>query len=660
MAQTVEDDRSALLMYDALEQLAEEDAMVDDWEDELSELAYLLESPLNLNLATRDELERFPFLTDAQIEHLLAYLYTNQGMATVGELQLVEQMDKRTIELLLPYVCVKPVKERIRFPTFRQLMKYGRHEAVARVDIPFYQRKGYETVYLGPSNYHSLRYQFRYGDYVQAGVTAEKDAGEPMFALYNRRGYDYYSPYLLLRGKGRLKTLALGNYKLNYGQGLVLSSAFRPGKLYTLTDNYRSHAISKHSSTDEFGYFSGLAAEVSLTRHLDMSAFYAYRKLGGTLQDDGSVSSIYKTGLHRSQKEADKRDLFSLQTAGGNVAYRGSWFKIGATGVYYRFSKPYEPRLTGYAKYRLHGSRFYNAGVDYTIFGRNLSWQGEAAKGTKGFALFNQVDWEVADGYKARLIHRFYRHDYWAFFARAFGENSAVQNENGWYAAIEVTPFRYWKFFFSTDFFASQWWNYRVSKPSKGMDVMARATYRPQGEWGFYLQYRFKRKERDITGTGGEVTTPTVQHKARLRFDYTPGSWQLRTTADYTLFGQQGRSGVASSEEHQGFLVSQQAAYAFHFPLTFTVQAAYFHALDYDARVYSSERGLLYTFYTPSFYGRGFRASAVVRYDFGRRLMLLGKLGGTFYQNRNTIGSGNDLIEGNRKCDCQLQLRVKF
>ena len=68
----------------------------------------------------------------------------------------------------------------------------------------------------------------------------------------------------------------------------------------------------------------------------------------------------------------------------------------------------------------------------------------------------------------------------------------------------------------------------------------------------------------------------------------------------------------------------------------------------------------LYTFYTPSFYGRGIRYSAHVRYDLNKTFMFLVKFGQTVYQDRATIGSGNDLIEGNKKTDLQMQLRIKF
>lgn len=81
---------------------------------------------------------------------------------------------------------------------------------------------------------------------------------------------------------------------------------------------------------------------------------------------------------------------------------------------------------------------------------------------------------------------------------------------------------------------------------------------------------------------------------------------------------------------------------------------------DYDSRIYASEKGLLYTFYTPSYYGKGFRYSAHVRYDMNKTFMFLVKFGQTVYRNRKTIGSGNDLIEGNKKQTCKCSSVLSF
>ena len=87
-----------------------------NWENELEELSNRLQEPVNLNSATREQLEQFPFLSDIQIEHLLAYIYIHGQMETIYELQLVEELDRQTIQYLLPFVCIKAINNE---PAFR-------------------------------------------------------------------------------------------------------------------------------------------------------------------------------------------------------------------------------------------------------------------------------------------------------------------------------------------------------------------------------------------------------------------------------------------------------------------------------------------------------------------------------------------------------------
>ena len=647
--------QSLFLWEDNLEELAEETGTTD-WEDELEELSYRLQEPINLNSATREQLEQFPFLTARQVEEIQAYVYIHGPMQTLYELQLVEEMDRRTIELLLPFVCVKPVEEeRSGFPSPRDLLKFGKHEALVRFDVPFYQRKGYEKDYLGPSWYHSLRYAFRRGDYVQAGFAAEKDAGEPFFALHDRQGYDHYSYYIYLQNLGRLKALAVGTYRLSFGQGLVLGNSFGLGKSFSLaTSDYRALGIRKHGSTGEYDYFRGVAATVLAASRWEVSAFYSHRTMDGRVED-GVITSIDESGLHRTQSEVEKRHTFALQLAGGNVTWRGNPFQVGLTGIYYFFDRPYRPNLREYAKYNLQGNRFYNLGLDYRYRLGRFGWTGEAALGKHGYAFLNRLSYDFSPDYRLMLVHRYYAHDYWAMFAHSFGEGSTPQNENGWYLAAEVVPWGGWRFFVSADLFSFPWWRYRISKPSQGTDLRFQATYTPREDLTILANYRFRRRERDVTGTGGEVTLPTWHHRARFRLTYAPGAWKFQTTADYNNFRQQ------TFLPSQGWQCTQSCAYTLPwFPLSLSVQGTYFDTDDYDSRVYVYEKGLLYTFYTPSFSGNGFRCSAHLRYDFGKRLMLLAKLGHTVYRDRDEISSGNDLIRGNQKTDLQVQVRVKF
>jgi hypothetical protein len=501
-----------------------------------------------------------------------------------------------------------------------------------------------------------VKYSFRYSDRLYAGVVAEKDAGEPFAALHNRCGYDYYSFYLLLKNCGRLKALAVGNYRLSFGQGLVVSTDYLIGKtIYASSFNNRSSGIKKHSSTDEYNYFRGVAATVALSRHWDVSGFYSHRSLDGVVTD-GEITSVYKTGLHRSQKEADKKHLFTLQLTGGNISYQQNRIKLGITGIYYVFNRPYEPELTGYSKYNLHGNNFYNLGVDYAYRWHRFSFQGETAVGKQGWASLNRLQYSPVQDVHLMLIHRFYSYNYWAMFAHSFGEGSTIQNEQGYYLGLETSPFAYWKFFASFDLFSFPWKRYRINKSSRGMDGLVQATFTPRANLSMELKYRYKQKERDLTGSKGTLTLPIFHHQFRYRLNYSfKDVFSSRTTLDYNHFHSQDRAADIGYQVTQ--MISSQLPWARLFA---DVQGSYFSTDSYDSRVYASEKGLLYTFYTPSFQGSGFRCSVRLRYELNKHWLFITKFGETIYLDRNEIGSGNDLIRGNKKADIQMQLRIKF
>ena len=630
-----------------------------NWENELEELSNRLQEPVNLNSATREQLEQFPFLSDIQIEHLLAYIYIHGQMETIYELQLVEELDRQTIQYLLPFVCIKDINNEPAFrwkTMLKDAGRYGKNEVLTRLDIPFYKRKGYEHTYLGPSVYNSVKYTFRYRDQLYAGGVAEKDAGEPFAALHNRYGYDYYSFYLLLQNCGRLKSLAVGNYRLSFGQGLVMSTDYLMGKtIYASSFNNRSAGIKRHSSTDEYNYFRGVATTVALTKCLSVSAFYSHRNMDGVVTD-GEITSVYKTGLHRSRKEADKKNLLTSQLTGGNVSYQQNHIRLGITGVYYVFNRPYEPELTGYSKYNIHGNHFYNLGIDYAYRWRRFSFQGETAIGKQGWASLNRLQYSPVQDIQFMLIHRFYSYDYWAMYAHSFGEGSTVQNEQGYYVGLETTPFNHWRFFVSFDLFSFPWKKYRINKPSRGTDGLIQATFTPRTNLSMYLKYRYKQKERDLTGSKGTLTLPIFHHQLRYRLNYSLNDvFSSRTTLDYNHFHSQDRAAT------KGYQVTQMISSQLPWTRLFAdVQGSYFCTDDYDSRVYVSEKGLLYTFYTPSFQGRGFRCAVRLRYELNKHWLFITKFGETIYLNRNEIGSGNDLIYGNKKADIQMQLRIKF
>lgn len=659
-----------------LEEIAEQLITNDEdnayqWENLFEELSDLKENPLNINSATKEQLERFPFLNSQLIENILYYLYKYGAMVSINELMVVEDMDLATFRLLKPFITCQPLEEKTHTPTLKSILKYGKQELSARMDIPLYTRAGYQPFtsdyikenpnkcYLGPSFYHNLRYKFRYTDKVYIGFTAEKDPGEPFFAGNNKKGYDYYSPYFYIRDFGKIRALALGNYRLNYGYGLVMNTDFNMGKTTALnTLLNRESGIKKHSSTDEYNYFQGIAGSIQLSEHFTADAFYSYRQMDGIV-DNRFITSLKEDGYHRIPRDYEKKNSLTNQLIGSNIQYNGKNFELGLTAVYNFFNKVLNPTYRPYNKYYPRGSDFFNLGANYKFFLKKLTWMGEVAMDKdRRMAALNTLRYRPKANFQLIAMHRFYDVAYQSMYARSVGEGSIVQNESGFYLGMEADELWYFKLTAYIDFFYFPWKKYQMTKNgTRGIDGVIQLDYSPTHELDMFIRYRYKNKFKDYNpAEGDKITVPYIQQKGRYQLTYSPNDeLVLKTTADVVYNAYQHK------DPSKGFLIKQSIGYKFpKLPLQLDASVAWFKTDDYASRITVYEKSLLYSFSMPSFYGEGERFSFNTRYELNKQIVLQGKYACTHYRDREVISSGLEQIEGNLKSDLYFQVQFKF
>lgn len=659
-----------------LEEIAEQLITNDEdyayqWENLFEELSDLKENPLNINSATKEQLERFPFLNSQLIENILYYLYKYGAMVSINELMVVEDMDLATFRLLKPFITCQPLEEKTHTPTLKSILKYGKQELSARMDIPLYTRAGYQPFtsdyikenpnkrYLGPSFYHNLRYKFRYTDKVYIGFTAEKDPGEPFFAGNNKKGYDYYSPYFYIRDFGKIRALALGNYRLNYGYGLVMNTDFNMGKTTALnTLLNRESGIKKHSSTDEYNYFQGIAGSIQLSEHFTADAFYSYRQMDGIV-DNRFITSLKEDGYHRIPRDYEKKNSLTNQLIGSNIQYNGKNFELGLTAVYNFFNKVLNPTYRPYNKYYPRGSDFFNLGANYKFFLKKLTWMGEVAMDKdRRMAALNTLRYRPKANFQLIAMHRFYDVAYQSMYARSVGEGSMVQNESGFYLGMEADELWYFKLTAYIDFFYFPWKKYQMTKNgTRGIDGVIQLDYSPTHELDMFIRYRYKNKFKDYNpAEGDKITVPYIQQKGRYQLTYSPNDeLVLKTTADVV------HNAYQHKDPSKGFLIKQSIGYKFpKLPLQLDASVAWFKTDDYASRITVYEKSLLYSFSMPSFYGEGERFSFNTRYELNKHIVLQGKYACTHYRDREVISSGLEQIEGNLKSDLYFQVQFKF
>lgn len=654
---------------DYLDELASESENSERIEALYTDLSYLVEHPLDLNRATAADWRRLPFLSDLQIQSLLDYREKNGDWLSIYELKNVSGLDFSTVELLIPFVHVgEKMVDKPDF-SFKNLLRYGNNELMIRYDRTFQQKKGYRQVpeeelkeypnrrYLGEPFYHSLRYAYEYDDRLRFGLVAEKDAGEPFWNRYHK-GYDYYSFHFLLNDLGCLRTLALGDYRVSFGQGLVISHDFTPGKGADVAGaERRNNGFRRHYSTNEQDFFRGGAATAQFGDWL-VSLFYSRKRVDGAVED-GQFTSLKADGQHRLIRDWRKRHTIRSQSYGGNVRFQKEHYHIGLTLLGYDFGGlDFQPTYYPYNRYYFRGKWNVNSSVDYMWKNDFIQLYGETAISKNGaLATINACRYSPFSYLSLLLLYRYYDRRYQALYANSFAQNSRVQNEHGVYFGTRWSPLAYWKLSFYVDLFRFPWLRYGVDLPSSGQEYLGRLDYVPNACWSFYVRYKLTRKEKNPKADDREREgiVPYRRQRLRLQAACVINNWVLKTGVEGTIYQEM------FQRQNKGLSVSQSVGWQPDgLPLRLDGYAAWFSTDDYASRIYSYEKNMLYAFYMPSFYGQGVRLALTTRWDIWKGWSLFAKLGYVHYLDRDRSGSDLEEILGPDKTDLSVLLRWKF
>lgn len=638
---------------DVIAELATSDDMESPaWDNTIDLLTELADSPIDINNATREDLERLPFLSDIQIEDIMAYLYQYGSMKSEGELAMIVSLDPLRRKLLTRFIFFGEKNEDRKFPKLSDISKYGKHDILASIKVPFYERKGDKNGYLGYQYKHSIRYTFSYSDYVKIGLTGAQDAGEPFFAGRNSMGYDHYSFYLSLRKMGRIKSLVVGRYKVKMGMGLVINNNIGLGKLTSLSSLGRqSNYIGGYSSRSDANYLQGAAITVSLPANMELTAFASYREIDATLnKDDGSIATILKTGYHRTPTEMEKKNNSSQSLAGGNLSFDNNGFHAGVTALYTHLNRNIDPGEQLYRRYYAKGQDYWNISVDYGFNKGRFSFAGETATGDcNAIATINKLGFRASGSLSLMAVYRRYSYKYYSLFSESFSEGGYVQNESGIYLGAEWHPSSYLSMSAYSDYSHFPWAKYLIDFSSRAWDNLVSASY-SRGNITLGLRYRLKMKEKNNDEKNG--LTDDITHKARLFVEYKTETWKLKTQADFTS--------DHYKENSNGWMITQSASWTPNRKLSFSASAGYFNTDDYNSRICFYEKGLLYSFNYPSLYGEGVRYSLWTRLTLSSRIWITAKLATTDYFDRDHISSGLQQIDHSSMTDLELQMRVRI
>jgi hypothetical protein len=514
-----------------------------------------------------------------------------------------------------------------------------------------------------------VRYKHQFEQKLSYGFTLEKDPGEPFFQQPNRSGFDFMSFHLFARDLGsHVQSMAIGDYSVSLGQGLIMHSGYGSGKSSFVTQIKRGGRVLRpYTSVNESALLRGLATTINF-KPFDFTIFVSSTAQDANLRFDSidhqqlsvAFTSIQQSGLHRTVSEIEDKRVINHRLAGTRLAFKSQFFQLATNILINRFDKAFQRTISPYNQHYFTGTSLSNASIDYHFRLRNLNLFGETAVSDNGaLATLNGILFGLSRYIDLSILYRNISPRYQALQSSPFIESSQANNEKGIYLGTQIkfNP-KFWLSLYG-DYWSHPWLRFQVDAPSKGREYFLRFTYYEKRKLEAYIQFRSESKQQNTRSDLDAINALVYRQRQYLRIHLSNKvhrNLELRNRIEFSL----NETTSTGERASKGFLIYQDFIFkSIRSPLSFTARACYFDADEFSSRIYAYENDILYSFSIPAFYNQGFRYYLNLRYRF-KSLTLEARFEQTRYRDIDTISSGNELIDGNTKSRIKMQCRFAF
>ncbi len=621
-------------------------------------LMQFFNNPIAINSCSSSDLIVLQLLSNSKIEAIINYRNENGFFHSKYELLAVESLSLEEIKQILPFLSFnQPIK---LSTILKKTVSLNNNYLLASASKTIEQAEGFlSNKFLGDPYQYNFRLKLVNPGHTSLGITLQKDPGELLFrtdTLYT--GPDFYSFHYYIQNQGPLKQLALGDYKLQFGQGLLLGAGFLVGKnASSITSIQTTLKVLPYTSLTEFNFFRGVGTTLSITTNWELSMFYSNQRKDASIFEPDSIetniTSLRTDGLHRTSSELNAQNSVREQVVGSAITYNNKSLELGLLGLYNSFDIPFEPKTILANIYKFRGSQNFNISVFGKYHYQNITLYGEVAHTiNNGTAMNLGLISSLSKTIDFSFQYRYLDPDFHSFYGVSFAESSTLSNERGayWGINIKLTPSLTVMGYF--DIYTYPWLKSTLPRPITGNDGLLRINYKLNKSALFYTQIQSELKDRKISGTVVQETEVHRLLKFVVNLDYSlENSISFRSRVQWT------KSYFETDEI--GLLLYQDINVKMR-RLTVSGRYAIFDTDGFLSRQYMYEKGVLYSFNTPQFSGKGIRYYLVAKYSPVKGIAIRAKWAQTIYYDRFLIGSGSSQIEGNKKSQITIQLKYDF
>jgi hypothetical protein len=462
--------------------------------------------PLELNQASREEIQPLCIITDDQIDALFKHIDKNGPLICIDELQVIPEFDLPTIQQLRPFVRVEDLYTHYskgvvwqRGLAEKNSYAFVRYERVLEKQQGYQRNKKQRIPYAGSPDKVVTRLEINHPQGYGLGFSASKGAGEAFTwdGATQRYGFSNWRFHGLVKERKVLKQLVVGDYAVGYGQGLVLNTGFSMDKSAETIKVIRTGnvGIKPHKSLGNVE-FRGVANTLQWGP-LELTTYYSQLNLDGKVEKDGQgkkyVATVLRGGAYKTSNELSKRNRVGEQVVGATLVYKAKTRgpEVGVNVVYTHYSMPLYPTPRQDSNpLRFRGQDNANGSLFYRYPWRNLHFFGEGGIAKSGGkACLLGVVASLSRYVDTTLLWRHYQQNFHSLYGKSFRTSSDNSNEQGIYLGARVSPLRHLHLDGYYDYFFFPWcWG----KIHDGHSWLGKASYQFSRTALVSFQYKTK------------------------------------------------------------------------------------------------------------------------------------------------------------------------
>lgn len=638
------------ILNDLIEESQEEEVPSDLYDI----LENLVQNPVDLNSAKMSELQKIPFIDFSIAGFIITHRNKYGKFFSTNELFSIREIPTELVRKIIPFVTVSESilsTENMEDDKdiFSSITTNSKAYFRSRIKNDLQTRQGFaEDKYTGSEAAIYNRLIIKYDNNYQLGVLTEKDAGEMEFN-------EFTSAHFFAKDLGLIKNLVIGDYYLEFGQGLALWNAYGFSKgadaVYPVKKSERK--IVPYTSASENNFFRGTATTLDY-KPFSVSLFYSKNKFDASLDEvTGEILSTPLDGLHRTETEISKRKSAEETVMGGRIDFvKENFLRIGILHYQSEFNHPFQSSSV----FDINGDEFDYTSAAYDIYLENFNFFGEAVYNGTSISSINNIQISISRSLQFVSSIRSYPANFINIHGFSFGERSgAGQNEFGIYNGLK------WRLPFATlnlyyDQFKFPYASFDNPLPADGNEFFAELVSRPFTKVETKLRYKKERKELEYKINNENLIAERNRENIRAEIIYEiSNSIRWKSRFEYNIFS------VKDAELNEnGFLFFQDLRFVPTQYLNIYGRIVFFRTDSFNSAIYEYENDLTGVLTNLAMYGEGIRWYFILRYKVFRYLVLSFKYSETYKPKEKTLGTGDSEINGNIDNRINLQLDLSL